>query len=51
MLIDCRCRERAAIALRLVKIERRNCVRTESAFECDAAIIRLQSYVTAHGSL
>lgn len=51
MLIDCGCRLRAAIALRLVKIEDRNGMRTESAFEVDAAIIRLKSYVIAHGSL
>jgi hypothetical protein len=41
MLVDCRCRLRAAIALHLVKIEGRNGMRTENAFECDAAIIRL----------
>jgi len=51
MLIDCRCRLRAAIALRLVKIEDRNGMGTESAFEFDTAVIRLKSYIIAHGPL
>jgi hypothetical protein len=41
MLIDGRCRLRTAIALHLVKIQDRNGMRTESAFECDTATIRL----------
>lgn len=51
MQINCRCRLGAAVALHLVEIEDRNGMRTESAFECDTTIIRLQSYVIAHGSL
>jgi hypothetical protein len=51
VLIDRRCRLRAAVAVRLVEVKNGNGMLTESAFESDAADVRLSGYVVAHGSL
>lgn len=49
--IDRRSRLCAAIALRLVEVKNGNGMLAESAFESNAAVVRLFGYVMAHTSL